>query len=236
MRYSIAKLKYIKSKHQRSFFVMTFISLLLIGLSGCSRPYTKAMQAGLDTKPVESKTANIPPIPFTGEELEFKINSDSPTFNFDFGKSYVSLVKLPAHNPEQVLKINSICECVGFTKSIFIPIVAVLDNDFNTTKHLNFRTKSPTGFTAASYEGFTTLAPEDRYLFVYSDPRKYGEYADHVSAPMTWNTSTYSKSGSTVYKTTTYHSQQVGLWWRGSAVGVFSLSLIGASELDDMLK
>ena len=230
------KVLFMKSNDMRNFFIVTFISLLLMGLTGCSRPYTKSMQAELDAKPVETKIENLPSIKFAGKELEFKINSDNPTFKFDFGKSYVSLVQLPAHKPEQGLKFISLCECVGFRKSIFIPIVAVLDKNFKTIRHLNFRTQSPTGFTAASYEGLAILESEDRYLFIYSDPGKYGEYADHVSAPMTWTSSTYEKSAGTMYKTTTYHSKQVGLWWRGSAVGAFELSIIDSIGLDRMLQ
>jgi hypothetical protein len=226
----------LQSNNMRGFISIIFISLFLTGLSGCSRPYTKDMQTELDTKPVETKIEALPAIRFDGDELEFKISAGNPTFEFDFGKSYVALVKLPSYRPEQGLKINSLCECVGFRKSVFIPIVAVLDKNFKSRKNINFRTQSPTGFTAASYEGLAILEPEDSYLLVYSNPEKYGKYADHVTAPFTSTSSTYERSGGTLYKTTTYHSGQMGLWWRGSAVGAFELSLIDSVGLDRMLK
>ncbi|MCW8825931.1 MAG: hypothetical protein OQK78_05850 [Gammaproteobacteria bacterium] len=71
---------------------------------------------------------------------------------------------------------------------------------------------------------------------VYSNPEKYGKYGDHAQAPFTSTSSTYSRTGGTLYKTTTYHSGQMGLWWRGSAVGAFELSLIDSVGLDRMLK
>jgi len=224
------------SNHMRDLVFVIFISLFLIGLTGCSRPYTKEMQAELDTKPVETKIENLPTLKVEDKELEFKINANNPTFKFDFGKSYVSLVKLPPYKTGKGIKLNSLCECVGFRKSVFIPLVAVLDKNFKPRKNLKFRTQSPTGFTAASYEGLAILEPEDSYLFVYSDPRKYGKYADHVSAPFTSTSSTYERSGGTLYKTTTYHSRQMGVWWRGSAVGAFELKMIDSVGLDRMLK
>jgi len=221
----------------RNFTILVFASLFVVGLSGCSRPYTKDMQSELDTKPVETKISNLPAIAVKGGELQFEIGPDNPTFKFDFGKSYVSLVKLPPYQPGQALKFSSLCECVGFRKSVFIPLVAVLDKNFEPSKNLKFRTQSPSGLsTPARYEALATLEPEDRYLFIYSDPSKYGEYAGHVTAPFTSTTSTYTKSSGVLYKTTTYHSRQMGLWWRGSAVGAFELNIIDSADIGEMLE
>lgn len=211
---------------------LLFLTLIIAStFSSCSRPYTKRMEKELMSRPVEEDIKNVDIIKFSAKKLKFKINDDNHVIDFKSGRSYVTLVELPAYEPGKVIKLKSLCECIGIRKSIYIPEVAILDKNFKPLKNMNFTTRSPTAFDAASYESYFKVEKEDRYLFIYTNKERFGKYADHVMAPMQHTTVKYEKKAGTVYKTTTYHSEMTGLWWRGSAVGSFKIWLLDESEL-----
>lgn len=211
-------------------FVIILSVFLITGLTACSRPYTASMKVNLESRTVETRTEDLEPLRFGEDSFKFTIDESSPVFLTESGKSYVALVELPPGKAGKVLHFKSLCECLGLRKSIFIPNVLVLDENHQPLKYLNFQTRPQTMWDGASYEGFSSIAPEDRFLFIYSDPAKYGKPAENLSVPYTYTSTEYRSYTNT--QVTTYHTSSMGLWWTGSAVGSFKLRIIDPAELE----
>ena len=211
-------------------FAIILSGVILMVITACSRPYTATMKENLKSRSIETRTENLMPLKFEDDPFKFSINEDNPVFQTESGKSYVALVELPPYQEGRALQFKSICECFGFRKSIYIPNVLVLDENHQPLKYLNFQTRPQTMWDGASYEGFSRIAPQDRFLFIYSDPTKYGKPADNLSVPYTYTTTEYRSYTNT--QVTTYHTSSMGLWWRGSAVGSFKLRIIDAAKLE----
>ncbi len=66
-------------------------------------------------------------------EVKAKIEKNGETFDLPNGKAPAVLFKLPAYKTPYSITVKGTCNCVGFSKSVFFPIVAVFDETFVET-------------------------------------------------------------------------------------------------------
>ena len=182
---------------------------------------SKRVLEDLEAQPAIGSFAELPVETMKSDVLRFTIDEDSPVFETNLGKSWVALVELPQEAAGRGLELKSLCGCLGFRKSIYIPNALVLDDAFRPTKFMDF-VAIPPAYDAASYIGKTVIGERDRYLFIYADPAAFDKKADFVTAP--YHYTTQEVQGDWIV--TTYHTANMSLWWKGAARGDLKVRLI----------
>ncbi len=153
------------------------------------------------------------------KKYAYQISRESEAFDFETGKSPAVLFELPDFKASSTVEIKSYCDCFGFTKSVFIPIGVILDKDFNKINEMKFATHPPTFAQPAHFVAEAQLGEEDKYVLIYSDPKRYGKPADAVSVDVLHvrkEKMDYIRKG---LVQETYSTTQAGVWWRGDTVG-----------------
>ncbi|MGH8453899.1 MAG: hypothetical protein ACRESW_05040 [Nevskiales bacterium] len=120
--------------------------------------------------------------------MPLKINVDerSQVFQFPTGKSYTVFLELPPHRSDRLIAVRSWCDCAGFQMAgtIFVPIAVILDTQLEEKATLSFVTQPPKQTTIlaspASYYATHALAPEYRYVVIYTDPAWFGQTAPDI--------------------------------------------------------
>lgn len=199
--------------------VIGFSLFLIAGLSGCASGLAQKQKLLAEAAPAK----NLGELPRQkleiGKKFPFEITEKCEAFEFPTGKSYTVLFELPAFKETSTVEVKSYCDCVGLAKNVFIPIGVLLDGNFSKVGDIEFLTHAQTMWEPVHFVAEVPLRAGDRYLLVYSDPKKYGQPADRVYADVTRVTRErmdYIRKG-TVKET--YTSAQVGVWWKGDAVG-----------------
>lgn len=198
---------------------MIFYVSLNLCLLGCGGYSSKSQQILDERAPVQNLSDLQRYKLECDNKLAYRISEKSEIFDFGTGKSYVVLFELPDYKDYSTIEIKSYCDCLGLTKNVFIPIGLLLDKEFNKINEIKFNPHSNTFTEPVHYIAEVVLDERDKYLLIYSDPKKYGKPADSVSVDVT-NVRTermdYIRKG-TVKET--YSTSNVGVWWKGDAVG-----------------
>ncbi len=192
---------------------------LTLSLSGCGG-YSVRSQKFLDGTASARRLSDLTRYNLEhNKKYSYKISQKSEAFDFETGKSRAVLFELPDFKASSTLEIKSYCACFGFTKNVFIPIGVLLDKDFNKTNEMKFATHPPTFAQPVHFVAETELDEKDKYVLVYSDPKRYGKPADAVSVEVLRvrrEKMDYIRKG---LVQETYSTTQVGVWWRGDTVG-----------------
>lgn len=190
---------------------------LCIGITGCNSGATRSLQFMEESAPVKS----VPE--FSRNTLEhdkavrYVFSEKSDASNFETGKSYGVLFELPKFKDSSTVEIKSYCDCFGLYKNVFIPIGVLMDEGFNRVGKIKFVTHSQTMWEPVHFVSEVALDKNDRYVLIYSDPRRYGKPADNVSADVVHVRTDQLDNKGTVLKT--YTDAKEGVWWKGAAVG-----------------
>ena len=64
-----------------------------------------------------------------------KIEKEAPKHRLANGESPVALFRLPDYSGPYSLKVTSLCNCVGFRKSMLVPSGVFLDEQFGALEH-----------------------------------------------------------------------------------------------------
>lgn len=207
-----------------------FSLLLSAGLSGCASGLAGKQKMLEGAAPVKKVSELQRQKLEFGKKHPYEITGKSQAFEFETGKSYTALFELPAFRDASTVEIKSYCDCVGLAKNVFIPIGVLLDESFNRVGDIEFSTHAQTMWEPVHFVATVPLKATDKYLLVYSDPKKYGQPADRVYADVTRVSKErmdYIRKG-TVKET--YTSAQVGVWWEGDAVGEIQVLVGNPSE------
>ena len=115
------------------------------------------------------------------------IDKSAPTYPFNSGQSPAMLFRLPEYRGPYELSIFSLCNCLGFSKSIFVPSGAFLDDMLQQTHDLpedEFQTHSG-GMKPYNVEATIVIDEErkaDRFLLLYTRGERAGERQGHLDA------------------------------------------------------
>ncbi|WJS96180.1 hypothetical protein NYQ10_06905 [Flavobacterium johnsoniae] len=115
-----------------------FILVLLFIICGCSKK-TTPLEAYKELKEKRTLSTHIPTSPLSINEnhkFELKISDSVMTFG-EKEKIYTNYKGFNFNlesNKKYKLTVSSICDCFGFKKYIFIPLVSILDSSGTTIK------------------------------------------------------------------------------------------------------
>ena len=192
------------------------LNLCLLGCGG----YSARSQKFLDERVPTQKFSDLGRHNLEhNKKCAYEISKKSDVFDFETGRSYAILFELPNFNDSSSVEIKSYCDCFGLAKNVFIPIALLLDKDFNKINEIKFNTHIPTFSEPVHFVAEVELDAKDKYVLIYSDPKRYGKPADSVSANVTHvktERMDYIRKGMVKE---TYSTAQVGVWWKGNAVG-----------------
>ncbi|MFH2134743.1 MAG: hypothetical protein ABII81_06125 [Pseudomonadota bacterium] len=196
------------------------VSLTLgINLSACNSGATRSLQFMEESAPVK-KVAEFERHTLEHDKaVQYVFSEKSDASNFETGKSYGALFELPEFKDASTVEVKSYCDCLGLYKNVFIPIGVLLDEGFNRVGEIKFVTHSQTMWEPVHFVSEVALDKNDRYVLIYSDPRRYGKPADSVSADVVHvrtERMDYIKKGTVMQ---TYTDAKAGVWWKGAAVG-----------------
>lgn len=198
--------------------LMAFSLSLSFGVSGCAG-YSPRTQRRLDAAPAKKVSELRRHKLEHGKKHKHEISAECEAFESESGKSYAVLFELPEFKESSVIEIKSYCACFGFTKNVFIPVAVLLDGDFNKISEIEFVTHTSTLMEPVHFVSEAALEKGDKYVLVYSDPRRYGKPADRVSVEVVRvrrEKMDYIRKGQVME---TYSNSQMGIWWRGHAFG-----------------
>jgi hypothetical protein len=122
-------------------------------------------------------------------KLSVSIEEKGPALEFESGLSPVALVMLPEYQASYRITIRSYCQCMGFSKRIFVPSALLLDEDFQQTRTFaesSFGSLSSGFMEPYRIEGEIGVGEEnrnERYLLLYTDRRTVGQEAGRVAGP-----------------------------------------------------
>ncbi|USD34497.1 MULTISPECIES: MalM family protein [Vibrio] len=152
-----------------------------IGLFGCSASSENAQLMEQSLSPVQAQvccgTSQEFPWIFLkqNEELEFTIDTASPVFDFNTGKSYFAPFAFDSQSGAVELVIRSNME----DNRVAIPVIELLDQDFNTVKTLkrdDFQIKFSDAFARNRFElQISVDTIQTPYMVIYSDNSDLGE-------------------------------------------------------------
>ena len=118
------------------------------------------------------------------------------------------------------------------TKGVFIPIAITLDANYQEVRRLKFDAHTQTMWQPVHYIGGILTEPLEKYVVLYTDPKRFGKAADPVYVAVV-NTSVermdYIRKG---YTRTTYTDREAGVWWEGDAIGELLLVVKDKSYID----
>jgi hypothetical protein len=121
--------------------------------------------------------------------VSVSIEEKGPALEFESGLSPVALVLLPEYQTSYRITIRSYCQCMGFSKRIFVPSALLLDEDFQQTRtfaEASFGSLSSGFMEPYRIEGEIGVGEEnrnERYLLLYTDRRTVGQEAGRVAGP-----------------------------------------------------
>jgi len=126
-------------------------------------------------------------VPAPKGKVKQGIDKSAPTYPFSSGQSPAMLFRLPEYSGPYELLIFSLCNCLGFSKSIFVPSGAFLDDTLQQTHDLpevEFQTHSG-GMKPYNVEATIVIDEErrgDRFLLLYTRGESAGERQGHLDA------------------------------------------------------
>ena len=130
---------------------------------------------------IAKSAANSPfaiSIPPPNGNVNHKIDKKHRTFTLPTGDSRVILAKLPDATIPYVLRIRSMCNCLGFSKSIFAPRGVFLDSEFRQTGELadtQFRrAEERSGWQLKTEIEIGSERKKDTYLLLFTDAKRVG--------------------------------------------------------------
>jgi Maltose operon periplasmic protein precursor (MalM) len=128
-------------------------------------------------------------VPFLKGKAKRKIEKDERTYALPYGESPAALFKLPDYTSPYTLKVTSLCNCIGFRKSMLVPSGLFLDADFKQTRKFeeaDLKTNQPgfkKGMNAGASFDINETRKSDRYLLIYTRADLLGQTADKLNAP-----------------------------------------------------
>jgi hypothetical protein len=128
-------------------------------------------------------------VPAPKGKVKHGIDKAAPTYSFISGQSPAVLFRLPEYRGPYELLIFSLCNCLGFSKSIFVPSGAFLDDTMQQTHDLpevEFQSHSG-GMKAYNVEATIVIGDErkaDRFLLLYTRGDAAGERQGRVTTLM----------------------------------------------------
>ena len=137
----------------------------------------KVVQAAGDLLPLGelarsvAETPMVVKIPSPKGKAKYSIEKKHRTYTLASGETRVMLAQLPKFTTPYTVKIRSMCNCFGFSKTIFVPRGAFLDERFQQTRELD-----ETEFTAVTGGGWQLDLDveigddrkDDAYLLLYT--------------------------------------------------------------------
>jgi hypothetical protein len=121
--------------------------------------------------------------------LSVSIEEKGPALEFETGLSPIALVMLPEYQTSYRITIRSYCQCMGFSKRIFVPSAVLLDETFRQTRTFaesSFGSRSSGFMEPYRIEGEIGIGEEnrnERYLLLYTDRRSLSQEAGRVAGP-----------------------------------------------------
>ena len=202
------------------------LTILLMSLSFIScGGFSISKGNKLEEKMAIEDVSNMPykTLPYS-KQYDFEITEENPVFGlkemrrrkfYKFKKSYSAFFKLPSFKKASSITIKSYCDCLGFTKPVYVPLARLYDEDFKAVAEVKFASHTATAWEAVHLYAVVPLKKKYRYLLIHSDPDFYGRPAATVMGTMQSTSS--NTSGGYVQETTTFSA--VSVWWKGDVGG-----------------
>jgi hypothetical protein len=119
-------------------------------------------------------------VPGLNKKVSAKIEKEDPQYGFAQGQSPAVLFNLPESKFPYTLKVSSVCNCLGFSKSIFVPSGVFLNADFIETAKLEEDDLKSKGSGVEALLLIEGQRLSDRYLLVYSRGDLLGQTAGKI--------------------------------------------------------
>lgn len=167
---------------------LLLLTITTLSLTACADKYSHVMRTYEDSSITYNKfseihyeTIDVPSV------TSKKIDSNSPIYEFDTGKSYFASFKLPDHSGTYGVEITSYLIGQHIDESyIFSPTILILDKYFNKTRIIKndvfeyfkpgfSETFKETGGIRVSLKGkiiFTNENNADKYMLIYTEKIK----------------------------------------------------------------
>lgn len=139
-----------------------------------------ALKAPADIARMLADQKKIVIIPGLNKKVSGKIEKEDPQYGFAQGQSPAVLFKLPESTLPYTLKVSSVCNCLGFSKSIFVPSGVFLNADFIETTKLEEDDLKSKGSGIEALLLIEGQRLSDRYLLVYSRGDLLGQTAGKI--------------------------------------------------------
>jgi hypothetical protein len=119
-------------------------------------------------------------VPGLNKKVAGKIEKEDPQYGFAQGQSPAVLFRLPESTLPYSLKVSSVCNCFGFSKTIFVPSGVFLNADFTETTKLEEDDLKSKGSGIEAQLLIDRQRLSDRYLLVYTRGDLLGQTAGKI--------------------------------------------------------